>query len=86
VTGVGARVDHELRRNIILGADATYEMGEFEGTSREDDTLALGADITYLVNRNLRLVLDYDYDQRDSNAPGADFTTNSVILSLRTSL
>ncbi|GGD04599.1 outer membrane beta-barrel protein [Pyruvatibacter mobilis] len=86
VTGVGARVDHELRRNIILGADATYEMSEFEGTAREDDTLALGADITYLVNRNLRLVLDYDYDRRDSTAPGADFTTNSVILSLRTSL
>ena len=56
-TGVGLQVDHELLRNLILSASADYDRSEFDDIGRTDDTIALGADAKYLLNRRLISIL-----------------------------
>ncbi len=79
-----AGVDHELLRNVILSANAEYENSDYEGISREDDIIALGAGGDYLLNRYLRLRLSYTYETRDSTAANADYDTNTIFLRLLT--
>ncbi|MBE0530829.1 MAG: outer membrane beta-barrel protein [Rhodospirillales bacterium] len=79
-----AGVDHELLRNVILSANAEYENNDYEGISREDDIIALGAGGDYLLNRYLRLRLSYTYETRDSTAADSDYDTNTVFLRLVT--
>jgi hypothetical protein len=73
-------VDHELLRHLILSARAGYEYQEFEGTSREDKYLRFGIGAKYLVNRNLNIVFDYDFDRRSSDAADSDYTENVFML------
>ena len=82
-TTVDAGVDHSLLDNLTLGANVGYSRGEFEDTNRVDDTLSFGPSLTYLMNRFVHLNLDYTRTQRWSDAPGQDYTQNSVLLSLR---
>lgn len=78
-----ARVDHELLRNVLLNARASYEDDKFFGNGRDDDIISAGAGVRYLMNRNVHLGLNYNYQVRNSNAPGSDFVNNRVILSVR---
>ena len=75
-TGIGVRVDHELRRNIRLNASAAYDRDDFQGTNRVDDTFRLGAGVTYLLNRNLSIDASYRFDTRNSDANDAEFDRN----------
>mgnify|MGYP003673920477 FL=1 len=79
-------VDHELLRNLILSARAAMSTEEFEGIAREDDYLNAGIGAKYMLNRNFSLVLDYDYEERDSNVAGSDYETNKILLRLRAQL
>jgi hypothetical protein len=74
-TAIGLTVDHEVRRNLILGTEAEYIIDDLDD-GREDDTIALGAGLTYLLNRNLSLEGGYRFSDRSSNAAGEDFTEN----------
>lgn len=85
-TSVALGVDHELRRNILVGADVNYSNSDYEGINRDDDVIGLGVDGTYLLNRNFRVSLEYDFESRESNAAASDYDTNSVLLSLRAAL
>lgn len=85
-TSVGARIDHELLRNVLIGAGAAYTNETFEGAARADNSLSFGADATYLINRSLRVGIEYAHETRDSGGTGSDYTINSVILSLRAAL
>lgn len=78
-------VDHELLRNLLLRASAGTQNDQFEGDGREDDYLNLGFAATYMMNRNLYLSLDYEYENRDSNSAGGvdDFRRNSLAFTLR---
>ncbi|MEQ9590682.1 MAG: outer membrane beta-barrel protein [Parvibaculaceae bacterium] len=75
-------IAHELQRNIILTADASYLDVEFEGITRDDETISAGVGVQYLVNRNAELELGYDYTSRDSSAIGQDYDKSVVGLSL----
>ena len=75
-TGIGVRVDHELRRNIRLNASAAYDRDDFQGTSRTDDTFRLGAGVAYLLNRNLSVEASYRFDTRNSDANNEEFDRN----------
>jgi len=85
-TTVRVGVDHELLRNLILSGNAGVRYDEFEGASREDDYLLLGAGATYLVNRNLYVRGGWDYVNRDSNATGQDYDRHLVTLRVGTRL
>lgn len=73
-------VDHELLRHLILSARAGFGYQDFEGISREDKYLRFGAGAKYFVNRNLDIRLDYDFDRRNSDAAGSDYTENVFML------
>lgn len=75
-------IAHELQRNIILTADASYLDVEFEGITRDDETISAGLGVQYLVNRNAELALGYDYTSRDSSLAGQDYDKSVVGLSL----
>lgn len=75
-SAIGVNVDHELRRNIILNGNASYDRDDFQGTGRTDDTFRIGGGVTYLLNRNLSLDATYRFDTRDSDDDGAEFDRN----------
>jgi len=75
-------IAHELQRNIILTADVSYLDVEFEGITRNDETISAGAGVQYLLNRNAELELGYDYVSRDSTAIGQDYDKGVVGLQL----
>ncbi|MGE0830371.1 MAG: outer membrane beta-barrel protein, partial [Hyphomonadaceae bacterium] len=83
----GVRVDHELRRNIILSASADYQKQDYQGIDRQDEysTFSLGAD--WLVNR--WATLGAHVTQEDRSSAGAardrdyDRTRASISLTLK---
>jgi len=85
-TDFRASVDHELLRNLLIGATVGYLVDDYEGISREDDYYKAGAYARYLMNRNLYLTARYDYERRASDAVGADYDKNIFMLRLETQL
>jgi hypothetical protein len=83
---VGLGVDHELMRNVIIGARASYANQEYEGIGRSDDVIRAGLGVDYLINRNFSVGLGYDFTDRDSSVVGLDYTRNEIGLTLRAAL
>lgn len=81
-TEIGLTVDHELLRNLIFGVEGRYQIDDFRGDDREDDTYLLGGGLTYWLNRNLSLNGGYNWQKRDSNEIGEDYEVNTVLIGL----
>ncbi len=79
-------VDHELMRNVIVSAGASFENDDFEGINRDEDIVGFDLSAEYLVNRNASVSLGYGYEERDSNQVGRDYERNRVGLTLRLQL
>jgi len=75
-------VDHELRRNIILGANINATRDDYEGINRTDWIYGAGADATYLINRYLRGGVEYEFRQRDAESSVNDFTNHVFLIRL----
>lgn len=75
-TRIGVGVTHELRRNILLNANAGYDRDNFRGTDRVDDTFRLGGGVSYLLNRNLSVNASYSFSTRDSDDDNEEFDRN----------
>lgn len=75
--------DHELLRNLLLGASIGLTTNRYVGSGREDEILRLGSAATWLINRNLRAVFSYRFQQRDSTVDRDDYDKNLVYLSVR---
>lgn len=78
--------DHELRRNLLLGASVRATSNRYEGISREDDILIGSIGSTWLVGRGMRVQLGYRFRQRDSTSERNDYERNSVHLDVRIDL
>lgn len=78
----GVRVDHELLRNLLLNAHASYGSDDYDGIARTDDKISAGLGVDYLLNRNFTLGIGYDYTDNDSNVAGNDYKRNIVGLTL----
>lgn len=81
-TAFNVSADHELMRSLILSAKFGAKQSDYEGIARKDDYRNFGLAGKYLLNRNLNLVLQYDRINRESDAVGADFTSNVFMLRL----
>lgn len=83
---VTANLDHELLRNLLLKANASYENDAFSGVSRTDNVFSAGAGVKYLLSRNLYLGGSFSYQQRTSSgtAAGAPYAQNILMLRLST--
>jgi len=80
----GARVDHELMRNVILTAGAQFGQREYDDAlvARDDDFFYadLGAD--WLVNRRLVVSGRFERSEVSSDIVGADFEEDRFTLGL----
>ncbi|MBC6982487.1 outer membrane beta-barrel protein [Caulobacter sp. 17J80-11] len=83
-TNGSAQVDWEVRRNLILTANAGWGRDEYKDIDRDDDRVTAGVSAAWLVNRNVGINLGYQYyDQASSGLDdGPDFKTNRVMTSL----
>lgn len=80
----GARVDHELLRQLILGASVDVERDSYNGIDRRDRRFAVGASARYQLNPNLSLRAAFD--RLDLGSRGVDrykaFVRNRVTIAL----
>jgi hypothetical protein len=85
-TSFDVAVDHELLRNLILTGLVRYEKRKYEGITgfaRDDDTVMVSGRGLYLINRNLSVLAEYRFEDRDSSAPTQDYARHIVELSFR---
>ncbi len=90
-TEYGARVDHELLRNLIVSLGAQNGRREYEVLNREDDYTTVAAEAEYLMNRRVSLrgrVAQIDYESSGADAPPLrrSFDATEVTLGLRLKL
>lgn len=83
LTTFGVSAQHELLRNLLLGADVIYSSDEFKGIDRTDDVFQVGLNASYMMYRNLFVRGGYEYTERNSDIPGLDFNKNMVFLRLQ---
>jgi hypothetical protein len=83
VRRIGASVDYELLRQLILQPHIDYYDTKFNGITRDDRITSAGLEVRYSLTGNLAIYAGYDYQQRTTNAAGRDYTDNLVTLGLR---
>ena len=81
---IGASIDHELLRNVLLSASYTHGKDNYEQIDRDDKRDNFSATATYLLNRRVGLFLTYNYLKQDSSgaAKAASFKDNKLIASV----
>jgi hypothetical protein len=60
-SAAGARVDHELFRNVLLNATVAWYHDDYHGVDLTDNNYQFGVGAKYLLNRHLYLGLNYTY-------------------------
>jgi len=85
-TTIGLRVDHELMRNVLIGAEGGYVRSDFENTNVTDNRFDAGADITYLINRHFSVGAAYGFTKRDSDDEDDEFDRNLFTVRVRAQL
>jgi hypothetical protein len=82
LTAAAVSAQHELRRNLILGANIGYQNDDYEGISRTDETLRFGINANYMMYRNLYIRGGYSVRSRDAEL-GTDYVENVVFVRLQ---
>jgi hypothetical protein len=83
LTTVGLSADHELLRNLLLGADVSVSHDDFEGIDRTDLIYQAGVNAKYMLNRYFYVSGGYDLRMRDGDSSADDFTENIFFIRLR---
>ncbi len=83
-SNLGAQIDHELLRNVIVTGQLGWGRDVFRGVDRQDRRLTYGASATYLMNRRLSWTLGYSHFDQNSNgvARGFDYDVDRLVLTL----
>ena len=76
------RYDHEPLDNLLFGLKGGYEVTEFVGIVREDETLNGGLSAKYLMNEYIIWGFGMDYVRKTSNEVGADFAATTGFFKL----
>ena len=79
-------VDYELMRDLILQGAVSYTSSRFAGAGRNDTVWGASLQAQYLINRNMRAVLGYDFSNRASSVPFQGYRDNTVHLGLKLGL
>ena len=78
--------DHELRRNILIGAGVGITINKYYGTDREDEIVHSNVQAEWKLNRNFRTDIGFRFQHRDSNIPQNEYDKEYFYLNLRYSL
>ena len=83
-SSVGVRADHELLRNVVIGAHGTSEQDVYQGAPRTDSRTGAGLTLNYLMNRKVGFRFGYDYLQLNSSGASHinDYKDNKVSAGL----
>ena len=76
-------LDHELRRNLLIGGDVGLTWNDYVGIEREDDVLTATVRLTWKVSRMAQAELGWRMQRRDSNFPRDDYDKDYIYLNLR---
>lgn len=81
---IGVNIDHELLRNVLLSANASYGKDAYEKIDRDDKRTGAGASVAYLLNRRVGVFLTYTYLKQDSSGAnrGTSFSDNKIAASV----
>jgi hypothetical protein len=79
-------VDYELMRDLILQGGVSYTSSRFAGAVRNDTVWGASLQAQYLIDRNMRAVLGYDFSNRASSVPFGDYRDSTVHLGLKFAL
>jgi hypothetical protein len=86
-TTLDARVDYELRRNLLLTGGISKGDRAFEGIDRDDDLWFADAGARYLLNRRVELGAAWRFEKLDPSgaipAPGYDVNRFVVSVTVR---
>jgi hypothetical protein len=77
-------VDHEYRRDLLLQVTGGVQQADYLQGGRQTSAL-LGAGVTWLVNRRLRVALTYSFNDQEGGGSGTSgpFTRSVGLLSMR---
>lgn len=83
-TAVGARIDHELMRNVLLNGEISLARDEYDDIGREDERFQASIGGTYLLNRNLGVSVSASRFEQTSEGIGAgvEFEVNRLTATL----
>ena len=73
-------IDHEFRRDVLLQGRSAVQSAHFLQGGGTQTAYGLGAGITYLVNRNISIALNYDYLHQSGTNSGNYATPNAFTL------
>lgn len=85
-TSFQLRVDHELRRNLLLYAVASTGNNDFQGLDRNDDLRGVALGTQYMVNRNFWVEAELTSRAREANQPEwafDEFDKNTASITVR---
>jgi len=85
-TSIGARVDHELRRDLILSGGYRFEQDEYVSFDRDDDRSVFDAGVDWYTNRMLTLGARYERFDQDSAGLNRDRDFSANLFTVRATL
>lgn len=83
---LGLRLDHELLRNLLVGAFIDYTYDDYIGASVKDNYVTVGPRLAYLWNRNFKAEFEYAYIRKSGDEIYQDnYTQNRFMVSISAS-
>jgi hypothetical protein len=79
-------VTHQLSRSVTLNANVGYNNNDYHGVVRNEDIVNASVGVDYHFRPQVHLVADYQYNTRDSNVPGTNYSQNIVEAHLKLAL
>lgn len=76
------RIEHELRRYWVAGADVQFEHINFKGISRSDERTRVGADTRYYLTPKAYVNVGYSWFNSDSDIANDRYDSHIVTVSL----
>jgi hypothetical protein len=77
-TSLSARLDYEVRRNLVFTLQGEYRDSDFIGEARHDQLATGRIGLEFLWTKNWLLSLGYEHQHRESNVDEFDLTRNKV--------
>lgn len=83
-TSFSLGVDHLLRHNLFLSADAGVRYSDYESRAvpRDDTSYTAGVGVEYRPLTGLSLNASYKYSERDSSVNASDYSANTIRFSI----
>jgi len=85
-TTAGIRASHRVHGDLHAGANASYAVNDYQGIDRTDRVMSVGANARYYFMPNIYLGAEYTFSQRNSDAAGADYEQNRIMMRLAAQL